>query len=115
MRGKEGKCRSFRKNNFLYFRTAPYSVNINSFQRSFAMIVGVSLRMVAVRDTHTDPTKLETSLEVELSHDWCCWKSVEYSAVLILHATSGTSVLTECTTFLLPGPFGAAEAIRDPH
>lgn len=40
MGGKEGKCRSFRKNNFLYFHTAPYAVNINSFQCSFAMILG---------------------------------------------------------------------------
>lgn len=40
---------------------------------------------------------------------------MEYSALLILHATLRILMLTECIAFLMPGSFIAAKAIRNPH
>lgn len=40
---------------------------------------------------------------------------MEYSALLILHATLGILMLTEHIAFLMPGSFIAAKAIRNPQ
>lgn len=93
-----------------FFSTAPYAVNIGSFQSS-----AMTSRCLCGSKRHTDPTKHETWLEVELSHDWCRWKLMEYSALLILHATLGILMLTEHIAFLMPGSFIAAKAIRNPQ
>lgn len=97
--------------NVLLFSTVPYTVNTGSFQSSamtFRSLCGCK-RCTQIQQN------MKTWLEVELSHDWCWWKLMEYSALFILHATLGILILTECIAFLMPGSFIAAKAIRNPH
>lgn len=89
MGGKAWKC--FRKNSFLYFYTAAYAVSISSFQ--WVLLWPWSLWVDGGCKRHTQ-IQQKWNFISSRAQPWLMLMEVnEYSAVLILHATSGMLML----------------------